>query len=197
MRYRVYCEERGFEPGQGGRETDSFDASARHVLVCSRVTGRTLGTVRVVLPQHGGGAEGFPMNRVCEPYVLAPLPFASTGEISRFALTRERTGISAGAAALMRLCLMRGIVQVSGHSKLTHWCAIMESSLIRLLRATAIHWQPVGPTVEYHGKRQPAVASIDTMLGRIRREQPAVWSYITNDGAFWSDGGVPALTAVG
>ena len=198
LRYRVYCEERGFEPGQGGRETDSFDVSARHVLVRSRLTGNTLGTVRVVLPQQRGGAESFPMNRVCEPYVLGPLPFASTGEISRFALTRERAGISAGAAALMRLCLMRGIVQVSGQSKLTHWCAIMESSLIRLLRATAIHWQPVGPVVEYHGKRQPAVASISTMLGRIRREQPAVWSYITNDGLFWSDSdAAPALTAVG
>lgn len=71
------------------------------------------------------------MNRVCEPYVLAPLPVGSTGAISRFALTRERSCISAGAAALMRLCLMRGIVQVSGQAGLTHWCAIMESSLIR------------------------------------------------------------------
>lgn len=135
------------------------------------------------------------MNRVCEPYVLGPLPLGSTGEISRFALTRERSDISAGAAALMRLCLMRGIVEVSGAAGLTHWCAIMESSLIRLLRATAIHFQPVGPAVEHHGKRQPAIGAIDTILARIKREQPVVWSYLTNDGAAWSEELVMPLRA--
>lgn len=187
LRHRVYCEERGFEPGQNGRETDEFDGNAHHVLVRSRITGCILGTVRVVLPKASARQESFPMNRVCEPYVLGPLPLDSTGEISRFALTRERSGISAGAAAVMRLCLMRGIVQVSGKAGLTHWCAIMESSLIRLLRATAIHFQPVGPVVEYHGKRQPAIGAIGTILARIKREQPVAWSYLTADGTAWSE----------
>lgn len=186
LRYRVYCEERGFEPGSGGLETDPFDRHASHVLVSSRTTGAVLGTVRVVLPSLADQAS-FPMNRVCQPFVLAPLPIASTGEISRFALTRDRTGISPAAAALMRLCLMRGIVEVSGIARLTHWCAIMESSLLRLLRATAIYFEPVGPAVEYHGVRQPAVGSIDTILNRIRREQPVVWSFITGNGALWMD----------
>lgn len=168
-------------------ETDAFDSSSRHVVLSSRVTGATLGTVRVVLPTSETGQAGFPMNRICEPYVLAPLPLRATGEISRFALTRDRTGISSAASALMRLCLMRGIVQVSAEAKLTHWCAILEGSLLRLLRATAIHFVPVGPEVEYHGKRQPAVGTIDTILSRIRREQPAVWSFITAHGAYWPD----------
>lgn len=196
LRYRVYCEERGFEPGVDGLETDEFDGAARHVLVRSRVTGATLGTVRVVLPPPEGGQDGFPMNRVCAPFVLAPLPIRATGEISRFALTRERAGVSAAAGALMRLCLMRGIVQVSAEAGLTHWCAIMETSLLRLLRATAIHFVPVGPKVEYHGTRQPAVAAIDTILGRIRLEQPVVWSYITCDGAFWPDQAVRPAVAL-
>ena len=184
LRHRVYCEERGFEPGQDGLEQDEFDGHAQHVLVSSRVTGAVLGTVRIVLPRAGGGHASYPMNRVCDGYVLAPLPVGSTGEISRFALTRDRTGISPAAAALMRLCLMRGIVQISGRNALTHWCAIMERSLLRLLQATAIYFQPVGPAVEFHGLRQPAVGSIEGILGRIRREQPAVWSFITGDGAF-------------
>ena len=114
------------------------------------------------------------------------MPTRATGEISRFALTRDRAGISPAAAALMRLCLMRGIVEVSGRMNLTHWCAIMERSLLRLLRATAIHFQPVGPTVEFHGVRQPTVGAIDTILERIRREQPVVWSFITAEGSFWN-----------
>lgn len=185
LRYRVYCEERGYEPGAGGLEQDAFDAFSSHMLVSSRATGTTLGTVRIVLPTDTAGHAGFPMSRVTEPYVLRPLPVGTTGEISRFALTRNRVGISPAAAALMRLCLMRGIVEISGRMNLTHWCAIMESSLLRLLRATAIHFQPVGPTVEFHGVRQPAVGAIDTMLERIRREQPVVWSFVTADGSLW------------
>ena len=186
LRYRVYCEERGFEPGANGLEADDFDPHARHILVRSRITGAILGTVRVVLPRFGKGHQSFPMSRVCEKFVLAPLPSMATGEISRFALTRDRTGVSNAAAALMRLCLMKGIVDISGQSRLTHWCAIMETSLLRLLRSTAIHFQPVGPTVEFHGVRQPAIGAIETVLGRILREQPAVWAFITGNGGLWS-----------
>ena len=187
LRYKVYCEERGFEPGENGLEQDEYDDASCHILVRSRVTGAVLGTVRVVLPVAGSGHDGFPMQRACERYVLAPLPASATGEISRFALTRDRPGVSPAAAALMRLCLMQGIVRVSGERGLTHWCAIMESSLLRLLRATAIHFQPVGPAVEYHGIRQPAVGAIGTVLDRIRREQPQAWSFLTADGTLWSE----------
>jgi N-acyl-L-homoserine lactone synthetase len=127
------------------------------------------------------------MNRVCEQYVLAPLPAIATGEISRFALTRDRPGVSPAAAALMRLFLMRGIVMVSGLHDLTHWCAIMESSLLRLLRATGTHFQHVGPAVEYRGTRQPVVGAIATVLGRMRNEKPEVWNFITGNGTLWSD----------
>ena len=187
LRYKVYCEERGFEPGENGLEQDEFDMLSRHVLVRSRNSGEVLGTVRVVLGCGQRGATSFPMNRVCERYVLAPLPAMATGEISRFALTRDRPCVSPAAAALMRLFLMRGIVAVSGEHDLTHWCAIMERSLLRLLRATAIHFEHVGPAVEYHGPRQPAVGAISTVLGRIRSEKPLVWSFITGDGALWQD----------
>ena len=105
---------------------------------------------------------------------------------SRFALARERTGVSAAVGALMRLSLVRGIVQISAEHDLTHWCAIMERPLLRLLRATAIHFLPVGPAVDYRGWRQPAVCAIGTMLDRMKLEQPLVWAYITDNGALWS-----------
>jgi N-acyl-L-homoserine lactone synthetase len=190
LRHRVYCEERGFEPGRDGLERDEFDAASRHALVRSRVTGAVLGTVRVVLSNPESGLSGFPMQRACEPWVLAPLPLASTGEISRFALARDRAGVSPGAAALMRLCLVRGIVQISAEGDLTHWCAIMERSLLRLLRATAIHFVPVGPAVEYHGIRQPAVCGVGTMLSRMKLEQPLVWAFITHNGTLWPEANV-------
>jgi N-acyl-L-homoserine lactone synthetase len=187
LRFRVYCEERGFEPGTNGLEQDAFDPVSRHVLVRGRDTGTVLGTVRIVLSNTASGLNGFPMRQACEPWVLSPLPIASTGEISRFALTRDRAGISPAAAALMRLCLIRGLVQLSAETELTHWCAIMERTLLRLLRATGIHFVAVGPTVEHHGTRQPAVCGIANMLSRMKLEQPIAWAYITDNGALWSE----------
>ncbi|GAC1337511.1 MAG: hypothetical protein NVSMB18_02520 [Acetobacteraceae bacterium] len=187
LRFKVYCEERGYEPGDGGIEQDEYDDNARHVLVRSRVTGEVYGTVRIVLSNDQDTGLGFPMARVCDDYVLGPLPQGATGEISRFALTRDRTGISPGTAALMRLCLIQGIVQVSGELGLTHWCAIMERTLLRLLRSTSIYFLPVGPTVEYHGTRQPAIWTLSDGLERMRRENPQIWAFLTLDGTLWSE----------
>jgi N-acyl-L-homoserine lactone synthetase len=186
LRYQVYCQERGYEPGEGGLEQDEFDLNARHVLVRRRATGEVYGTVRVVLSKRDEGGLGFPMQRVCEDYVLAPLPACDTGEVSRFALTRDRTGISPAAAALMRLCLLQGAIQISGEEGLTHWCAIMEKTLLRLLRSTSMYFLPVGPTIEYHGVRQPAIWPLEDGLERMRRENPQIWSFMTLDGTLWS-----------
>ena len=197
LRYRVYCEERGFEPGENGVEQDDHDANSVHVLVRHRATGRVYGTVRVIMSKRDEGGLGFPMERVCEDYVLAPLPVAATAEISRFALTRDRSGLSPEAAALIRLFLIRGVVQASGELGLTHWCAIMEKTLLRLLRSTSLYFVPVGPAVEYHGMRQPAVFPLADGFERMRRENPSIWSLLTGDGSLWSesvvDGGLPLV----
>ncbi len=184
LRYRVYCEERGFEAGQNGIEEDSFDCNARHVLVRSRATNGVLGTVRVATarPDH---ETGFPMERVCSGDLLASLPRSSTGEVSRFALLRDRSGISPAASALMRLCLIQGVIEICGEDRLTHLCALMERTLLRLLRMSAIHFSPVGPMIDYRGMRQPSVWNVNEGLCQARFENPAIWSFITRDGALW------------
>jgi N-acyl-L-homoserine lactone synthetase len=187
LRHKVYCQERGFEPGCNGLEQDEFDGHSHHVLVRSVETATVFATARVVCATPSLGKRSFPMQRVCDPDVLARLPSASSGEISRFAITRDRAGLSPAAVALMRLFLMRGILAISGQQGLTHWCAMMEDSLLRLLRATSIHFQPSGPSVEHHGRRQPAVAEIGRVMRRSRHEQPLAWSFCTNDGALWSE----------
>jgi N-acyl amino acid synthase of PEP-CTERM/exosortase system len=60
----------------------------------------------------------------------------------------------------------------------------MEPTLLRLLRGSGIHFVPLGGLVEYHGLRQPCSAAITHLLGRVRRDQPGVWSFITADGKF-------------
>ena len=184
IRYRVYCEERGFEPGVDGLEQDEFDSHACHILIRGKKNRRIYGTVRLVL-DDGPLAPGFPMERVCESSVVASLPRSTTAEISRFALTRDREGLSPHASALLRLYLIQGVIAFSGELGLTHWCAIMERTLLRLLRSTSIYFLPVGPTIEYHGVRQPAMFILADGLGRLQRESPGIWSFLTQSGTLW------------
>ncbi len=184
LRYRVYCEERGFEPGEGGLEQDSFDGCSQHVLVRSRVTGAVYGTVRVVLPRRADASAGFPMQQFCQDWVLNDLPRDASGEVSRFALLRDRSGISPAAAALMRLCLIQGVVRICHEQGITHLCALMERTLLRLLQATSIHFVPVGPAIEFRGRRHPSLWNVGEGLVRVRRENRVAWSFITDNGTY-------------
>jgi N-acyl-L-homoserine lactone synthetase len=185
LRHQVYCVERGFEVRDGDLETDEFDDHAPHVVICRRSDRRVVGTVRLVLPRPADPDRSLPMRRLCDPALLRRLPRLATGELSRFAISKERRGLSSEATALMRAALFQGAVRLSYHHNITHWCALMERSLLRLLRATSIHFDPVGPVIEHHGLRQPAWASIDSVLQRLMREQPALGRYMTGNGLWW------------
>lgn len=194
LRYQVYCRERDYEQGQGQRETDPFDAHARHAILVQRRTGSVVGTVRVICSANteivaglGNIGPGLPMQRLLPADLLQALPSAGTGEVSRFALSKEMRSGACDGDALLRLGLVRGAVHVSSLMGLTHWCAIMESGLLRLLRTSGIHFQPLGPAIEHHGLRQPCVAAIGPLLSRVRRERPAVWDYVTAAGALWRE----------
>ncbi len=184
LRHQVYCLERGYEPSVNDRETDAYDRRARHVVLCLRGCGTVIGTVRMILPQARQPTRSFPMQAVCDPAILHAVPFKSAVEVSRFAVSKERRNISPAAASLSRLALVRGLVQLSQQAGVTHWCAVMERTLLRLLRSSGIHFESVGPLIEYHGLRQPAVCELAGMLDRMRVEQTEIWDFVTNGGEF-------------
>lgn len=190
LRHQVYCVERKFEDAADGEETDEFDARSRHVLLRHSETGEAVGTVRVIAPDPENLGAGLPMMAVCERSLLGHLPLRATGEISRFAISKHRR-TSCTAVTLLRLALMRGIVQLSHEMGLTHWLAVMERSLLRLHQSNAIHFEPIGPVVSYHGIRQPTSGKIQGILGRLRHEQLPIWNFLTDGGAWF--GGQPKL----
>jgi N-acyl-L-homoserine lactone synthetase len=183
LRHQVYCVERGYEAGEDGEETDEFDARSRHVLLRHTADGEVVGTVRLISPAEPGSRDEFPMQRLCPPELLAHLPLATAGEISRFAISKQRR-MGCAEVMLLRLALMRGIAQLSTEMGLTHWLAVMERSLMRLQQRNAIHFDAIGPLVSYHGIRQPAVGVIKPVLEGIRREQFPTWNFLT-DGGRW------------
>jgi N-acyl amino acid synthase of PEP-CTERM/exosortase system len=178
LRYDVFCAQRKILNGANGIESDVYDRTSRHVIL-RRHDGEMVGTVRLVLPIRGRLEQSFPMQRVCDPTILSQLPLDTTGEISRFCLSRDRRDSAEHADAVLRLGLMKGILQASNEAGLTHWCAVMEKGLLRLLQLAAIWFEPVGPQIEYFGTRQPAVASIGSVLTRGQHERRPIWDYVT------------------
>src|SRR5665213_2811296 len=90
LRHQVYCVERGFEAVSGNEETDEFDPQSRHVLLRHASDGEVVGTVRLVAHNPADLNASFPMQRVCEASLLRQLPLRRTGEISRFAISKQR-----------------------------------------------------------------------------------------------------------
>jgi len=187
LRYQVYCLERNFEPGLDGIEMDEFDAAARHVLLRHKETRQVIGTVRLVPARTDFGTQWFPMQQAGDMPRLRQLPRNGTVEVSRFALSKAFRSSSGTLGCLLRLALIRGIVALSGELSLTHWCALMEPKLLRLLQTSAIYFQQISGVVEHHGIRQPSVAELGTMLDRVRREKPEVWDFITDHGTLWQE----------
>jgi N-acyl-L-homoserine lactone synthetase len=187
LRYQVYCLERGFEPAQGGRETDLADAFSAHALVREQSTGRAIGTVRLIAPAIAGSGSSarMPIWGITGPAAWHHLPRAETAEISRFALSKRVRVESGVSDSMLRLLLMRGVVALSGQLGLTHWCALLEPSLLRLLRPSGISFQPVGVAVEHHGLRQPVVGVIRDVLDQMARERPLLWDFVTLGGTLW------------
>jgi N-acyl amino acid synthase of PEP-CTERM/exosortase system len=208
LRYQVYVTERGFEDPNdhpGGLERDAFDEYSAHALLRHKATGRFAGTVRIVLPRQAEGR--FPLQSVChDPLLEDPIRFPPDriGEVSRFCISKDfRRRVtddaypdavdhhrSAEAEANRRIIpymmigLIEALVRMSVENNVTYWCAAMEPQLLRLLKRIGIHFDPIGPTIDYHGLRQPCYKHLPTLLDRVHREQPEVWEVLTMRGTY-------------
>jgi N-acyl amino acid synthase of PEP-CTERM/exosortase system len=210
LRYQVYCVETGFEDpaaNPGGLETDEYDSHSLHGLLVHRRSGQATGTIRVVLPELGKHSGRLPIRKVCrDPRLRDPgfLPEKRTAELSRFAISkafRKRIGDelyggyhsdgreddSRRIVPHISLGLMAVALQMTQGRGIDYICAVMEPSLLRLLGRLSIRFTPLGPLVDYHGRRQPCFAEVDTLLSTIERDRHDVWEVVTDRGHHWSE----------
>jgi N-acyl amino acid synthase of PEP-CTERM/exosortase system len=161
-----------------------------------------MGTVRLVLPRADAPQSSFAVQAVSDHPALRDgtvFPLSSTAEVSRFCISRsfrrrstdtlyaEDDSEPANSAdrrsgPLMRLGLIQALVRMSAQNNITHWCAVMEPTLLRMLDAMAIRFTPIGPAVEHHGLRQPCSCDIAEALRAVKLERPAFWEVLTCGG---------------
>src|SRR3954468_11736580 len=205
IRFQVYCIDNAFEDPEDnpdGLETDTYDSHSVHSLLTQRSTGNAIGTVRLVLPCRGSEKRLLPMRQLAGEIASdaqAPFPIERTAEISRFSIVksfRQHTPDQGVEATLtpeewrkllfhLPLGLIRSCVEMSAREGITHWAAVMEPALLRLLTRLGIHFNPLGPLVNHHGRRQPCWADLDALLRRVSAERPDVWDVITDGGRLW------------
>ena len=197
IRYQVYCLERKFEnEAEHGDclERDGFDGAAVHALIFHRPTSEAIGTARLI-PLNGMNALQ-PIRQLLRENGLRArdhVPLATTAEISRFAISnqfRRRSGDNGSAKAMPEcrsnlpcLGLIQELLRQSLAQGLTHWAAVMEPKLLRMLAVMGIHFVPVGPLVDHHGLRQPSICNLSEMLERLKRDRPEHWMVVTDAGA--------------
>jgi len=186
LRYQVYCVEHHFEAARsemGDRETDPHDAHSVHAVLWHRHSNDVVGCVRLILPTAQEGLAALPLRSLLGPAERArvdALPAATTAEISRYAVSksfRRRTGeelypdvasdLSPGDARRlaphMTLGLFRGVATLATSHGITHVCAAMAPSLLRLLERFGLSFERLGAPIDYHGLRQPCIAELEVL----------------------------------
>ena len=183
IRYRVYCEQFGYEPIENfpsREEYDEYDDRSMHCLVVHKRSGRTAGCVRLVPTWDDFDADPLPLEKFClhsldlETIRSLNLERHTVCEVSRLAVDdafRRRTGEHGShyggkdAAVYTEherrtfpLVCVSGFFAATALTQLTgrpNTFAMMEPFLPRMLRKSGIVFQPVGDPVDYHGIRAP------------------------------------------
>jgi N-acyl amino acid synthase of PEP-CTERM/exosortase system len=208
LRYQVYCVENPFEDpaaNPDGLERDAFDEHAVHCLLLHKGSRSWAGAVRLILPDANDPAHSFALQGVCaDPMISDPerFPLPQMAEVSRFCISkdfRRRQGDwlypqsnepddradERRVVPNMTLGLIEGLLRMSLAHGVLYWCAVMERPLLRLLARLGIHFEHIGPLVDYHGRRQPCFLKLDNMLVQMREERPDVWEIVADGGQHW------------
>lgn len=179
LRHQVYCEELHFEETNAQQmEQDEFDQRSLHCFIRHLNSGALAGTLRVITTGHND--ELLPLEKYCAQAItnenIKPRHFLSHQicEISRLAVPaafrkRQVDQFAGGATGAINeqtfsteelrffpyiaISLYLSAIAICYKSRLYHVFVMMEPRLARSLGFVGIYFTPIGPTVEYHGKR--------------------------------------------
>lgn len=183
IRYRVYCEEFGYESADhfpDKIEYDAYDDHSLHCLITHISSGITAGCVRLIPATGDENFDLLPFEKACSDnldteYIQGlNIERKTVCELSRLAVDRmfrRRAGekqtrfggldamdISHHEQRSFELIAVAGFLACTALTDLTgrtNIFAMMEPFLPRLLKRSGIIFQKVGKNVDYHGVRAP------------------------------------------
>ncbi len=197
IRYRVYCEEFGYEDATAfpdEAESDEYDDKSLHCLIVHH-SGMPAGSVRLVPTEGDTDTDPLPFEKHCfdsldQEYINGlHLDRMEACEISRLAVDgafRRRTGEALtrfGEVASMdcseaekRTFSLIAVAAFLASTALTSLTgrtsvfAMMEPFLPRLLKRSGIVFHRAGSDIDYHGTRAPYFIRTQSALDNMRPE---------------------------
>ncbi len=196
IRYRVYCEDLGYEPAEkfpDYQEKDEYDDYSIHYLLRHIPSGLFAGCVRVIQPQGKSTYHVFPFEKLVRHDLnLSPGNRHQFCEISRLAVLpefRKRKGektlpeglIFSGNDAesiaherrqfsVIALSLY-WISIIASYNLHRDILALMEFRLVRHLNRCSIFSEQIGDFAEYHGKRAPFWIKTTHLMQRMNSDE--------------------------
>lgn len=181
LRHQVYCEELHYEDEKPDHiECDEFDERAIHCCIRHLGSQQLAGTLRLITAHNAD--ELLPLQKFCSAALtdtkLHPERFLPRQicEISRLAVPaafRKRqsdqfAGVATGAInestfsvqelrffPYIAISLYMAAIAMTYKTRRFHTFVMMEPRLARSLNFVGIYFQPIGPCIDYHGKRAP------------------------------------------
>lgn len=194
IRHKVYCEELSFEKENTLKlEKDEFDSFSIPCLIRHRRSQKLAGTVRLVRPTAQG--QLLPIEKFCLDSItherLTPSNFDRKDicEISRLAVPQEfrkrQMDRFSGAAIgvineetyseeelrcfpFIAIGLYFSAAAMVIHYDIKHTYVMMEPRLARSMSFVGIHFEQVGPVIDYHGKRAPYYINPSLLYANLR-----------------------------
>ena len=206
VRYRVYCEEFGYEDRSAfpdERESDAYDAASLHCLITHIPSGLAAGCVRLVPANAAPGLERLPLEQHCADSLDRAfidgleLDRSTVCEISRLAvdgLFRRRSGEATSrygqlgamdvsqqeqrSFSLISVAAFLAATALTELAERTNVFAMMEPFLPRMLERSGIRFQRAGADTDYHGVRAPYFIRTQDAVANMRPELSALYTSI-------------------
>jgi len=206
IRYRVYCEEFGYEPKErfpDRKESDQFDKKSLHCLVIHKSSRLPAGCVRLVLTNDTSDIDPLPFEEHCagsldQEFIRSfKEPRTTVGEISRLAVDtafRRRFGDEATRFGsietlnfspqerrtfpLIAVAAYLATMALGELNGRSNGFAMMEPFLPRLMKRTGIVFKKVGEDIDYHGLRAPYFITLGTALTGMNRDMRSLYDAI-------------------
>lgn len=181
IRYRVFCEETGFEDERDFPDQEEYDQWDRHsvpFIVRSRTTQEWVATIRLILP-----CSRLPSQELCmlDRGAIAKIKPHEVAELSRLCVVRSfrgrrykdtrdrRVPMSFHQQSQIVLGLLRAGAAFSREQNIRYWYVLTTNSLARMMSRLHLPLHPIGMGIEHRGKRYPFLAHVEKSRARAER----------------------------
>ena len=199
VRYKVYCEERGFEPRDrfpDQQERDGWDDDAVKFVVKHRGWEEYTAAVRLVQ----GGSAGFPAEHYCEldQGHLRCVEPGQVAELSRLCVingtrqdfwpgpTVRRADSTANPATVVGIFwgLMRAALRYSERHDIRHWYFVTTRGMAKILQRNLIESECIGAPCVLGGLRYPYLVDVHASRQRILQSSSRLAGFYRADAPY-------------